>query len=154
MDKEYLSERKKRFCSAYLRTMDPWAAAAEAGARAEDGFSLLQDERVKRRLESMRSAAADQILREDVVRRLCELAFGRSSDAIRLAMQGGEAADPRSLDLSAVAEFRRTDKGGVEIKFLDRIRALQALGELLGGEAADPSEFFRALESAGALEEA
>ena len=151
MAKEYISGKKKEFCSAYLKTMDPWKAAAVAGV--EDGFALLGDRQVQQRLESMRSAAAAQILREDVIRRLCELAFGRSSDAVRLAMDGAEALDPGELDLSAVAEFRRTDKGGVEIRFLDRIRALQALGELLGGGEGDSADFFRALEAAGDLGE-
>ena len=151
MMKECTSAQRKAFCAAYLQTMDPAGAAQQAGA--DDGFELLQDQRVKNRLETLRAAAAAQILREDVIRRLCQLAFGRSNDAVMLALSGEKEMDPRQLDLSAVAEFKRTDKGGLEVKFVDRIRALQALAELLGGDEADPSDFFRALEAAGDLEE-
>ena len=38
-----------------------------------------------------------------------------------------EEADLETLDLSAVAELKVTDKGGVEVKLIDRIRALEAL---------------------------
>ena len=64
------------------------------------------------------------------VRRLAQLAFGRVNDAARLALHSGEA-DLETLDLSAVAELKVTDKGGVEIKLMDRIRALEALCGLL-----------------------
>lgn len=124
------------FCRAYLRTMDPERAAAECGR--QDGFSLLAAESIQSRLEKMRTDAASQLRREDVLRRLAQLAFGRANDAVRLALRPGEA-DPESLDLSAVAELKVTDKG-VEIKLVDRVRALETLCTLLessGGAGAE-----------------
>lgn len=138
------------FCTAYLATMDPRRAAELAGRG--DGFALLRSEQTTKRLTQMREAAAGQIQREDVIRRLCELAFGRANDAIALALAPPEKRpDPKELELSAVAEFKVTDKGGVEIRFTDRIRALEALAELLGADNGKegPADFFRALETAG-----
>ena len=101
----------------------------------------------------MREAAAGQLRREDVLRRLAQLAFGQANDGVRLAMQG-QSALAEGLDLSAVAEIRVTDKGGVEIKFVDRVRALETLCELLGGESGSGAEdLFRALSAAGTEEE-
>ncbi|MCI6054464.1 terminase small subunit [Dysosmobacter sp.] len=138
-------ESEARFCRAYLRTMDPERAAAEAGRK--DGFALLEQETVRSRLEIMRSGAAAQVRREDVLRRLAQLAFGRANDAVRLALgQGG--TDPEGLDLSAVAEFRVTDKGGVEVKMVDRVRALETLWGLLDGGADGAEELCRALAEA------
>lgn len=140
------------FCRAYLRTMDPERAAAESGLR--DGFSLLGTKTVQARLERMRASAAGQLRREDVLRRLAQLAFGRANDAVRLALHPGEV-DPEGLDLSAVAEFKVTDKGGVEVKLADRVRALEALCPLLedgGGQGAEA--LYRALtEGCGEAEE-
>ena len=113
--------RAERFCGKYLQCMDPDQAAAAAGCG--DGYAMLETKLVQRRLERMREAAAGQVRREDAVRRLAQLAFGRVNDAARLALHSGEA-DLESLDLSAVAELKVTDKGGVEIKLIDRIRAL------------------------------
>ena len=56
-----------------------------------------------------------------------------------------------TLDLSAVAELKVTDKGGVEVKLIDRIRALEALYGLLSEEKAEGAgELYRVLtEAAG-----
>jgi hypothetical protein len=64
---------------------------------------------------------------------------------VALALHAGEA-DVESLDLSAVAEFRVTDKGGVEVKLVDRVRALATLCELLEtGGSQGAEELYRAL---------
>lgn len=141
-----MSQEKRDFCAAYLRTMDPERAAEVCGC--EDGFAMLGKKSVRARLEKMRRAAAEELRREDAVRRLAQLAFGRANDAVRLALCPKEA-DPETLDLSAVAELKVTDKGGVEIKMVDRVRALEALcGLLEDGGGAGAEELYRALEDA------
>lgn len=134
-----------KFCRAFLGTMDPERAAEMAGR--QDGFTLLERTATQARLDRMRAAAAGQIRREDAVRRLAQLAFGRANDAVRLALRPGEM-DPETLDLSAVAEFKVTDKG-VEVKLVDRVRALETLFNLLEGSEGDGvQELYRALEEA------
>ena len=95
----------------------------------------------------MRSDAAGQLRRDDAVRRLAQLAFGRANDAVKLALRAG-GTDPDQLDLSAVAEFKVTDKG-VEVKLVDRVRALETLCSLLeSGEGHGAEELYRALAEA------
>lgn len=143
-EKSAAADRRKRFCRAYLRTMNPELAAAESGGG--DGFDLLATEHVQRRIERMREAAAGQLRREDVLRRLAQLAFGESRDGVRLALEGRQA-DLTDMDFSAVAEIRVTDKGGVEVKFADRVRALEALCALLesGDAQGGARELYQAL---------
>ena len=119
---EKLKGQAEAFCRKYLQCMDPDQAAAMAGCA--DGYA--------------------------VVRRLAQLAFGRVNDAARLALHS-EEADLETLDLSAVAELKVTDKGGVEVKLIDRIRALEALYGLLSEEKAEGAgELYRVLtEAAG-----
>lgn len=137
------------FCRAFLRSLDPEGAAASAGI--PDGFGALGRKTVQARLEKMRGDAAGQIRKEDAVRRLAQLAFGRANDAVRLALHPQEM-DAGALDLSAVSEFRVTDKGGVEVKLLDRVKALEALCGLLDC-AGDAGLLYQALENAaGQLE--
>lgn len=133
--KDYLSAaRRKRFCAGYLRTLDPERAAVEAGVK--DGWALLADEAVRQELAGMRTLRAGEVRREDALRRLTELAFGRANDAVVLALSPErERLDVQGLDLSAVSEFKVTEKGAVEIRFLDRIKALEALCLLLERQA-------------------
>ena len=134
------------FCRTYLRTMDPERAAAAVGRR--DGFALLGQQGNREKLERMRGDAAAQLRREDALRRLAQLAFGRANDPVRLALDP-KGADPEALDLSALAELKVSDRE-VEIKLVDRVRALEALAGLLesgGGDGAE--ELYQALEAAG-----
>ena len=56
----------------------------------------------------------------------------------------------RKMDLSTVAEFKRGANGAVEIKFVDRVKALGTLYEMLGGgDENEAAEFLQALEQAG-----
>jgi len=145
-------EEEREFCAAYLGTMDPERAAAASGRG--DGFAMLGKKGTRSRLEKMRSAAAAELKREDALRQLAQLAFGRADDAFRLALDP-RGADPSELDLSAVAEFKVTDKGGVEVKLVDRVRALEALFGLLDDGGPEAEALYQALEgAAGQLEDA
>ena len=115
---------------------------------------MLGKKSTRARLEKMRHAVSAELRREDAVRRLAQLAFGRANDAVRLALTP-KGVNPGTLDLSAVAELKVTEKG-VELKLVDRVRALETLCGLLedsGGAGAE--ELYRALEdAAGQMEDA
>ena len=87
-----------------------------------------------------------RIRREDVTRRLAELAFGKANDCVRLALE--EAPKLGKLDLSLLSEIKRNEKGTVEIKLIDRLKALEQLAQAAGQEGVDPEEFLRALQGA------
>lgn len=94
---------------------------------------------------------AKEVDRQEVIRALVKIALSRPNAAVELAYMDKPARRTIcQLDLSAVSEFKRGDRG-VEIKFIDRVKALDTLYSLLGGETDDGqiSEFLRALEEAG-----
>lgn len=88
-----------------------------------------------------------KISREDVTRRLAELAFGKANDCVRLALE--DAPELGRLDLSLLSEVRRNDKGTVEIKLIDRLRALEQLAAVAGEKSEDLEEFLQALNGGG-----
>ena len=150
MNKTRSEESRGRFCRAYLEMPDAVRAARESGV--EDGWKALGSREVQRFLERARQSAWESVRGEDVVRRLCQIAFSRPNDAVALAC-GESGKSVAELDLLAVAEFKYRE-GAAEVKFLDRIRALQVLGELLCGGSVSGDDvardFFAALvESAG-----
>ena len=85
-----------------------------------------------------------KICRSDVTRRLAELAFGRANDCVRLALEDNLCLD--DLDLSLLSEVKRNDKGTVEIKLIDRLRALEQLAQTAGEEKTDVDAFLQALQ--------
>ena len=85
-----------------------------------------------------------KVSRSDVTRRLAELAFGKANDCVRLALED----DPNlgRLDLSLLSEVKRNDNGTVEIKLIDRLRALEQLAQVAGEDTQDLEAFLQALQ--------
>ncbi len=86
-----------------------------------------------------------QIRKEDVTRRLAELAFGKPNDCVRLALE--EMPDLTGLDLSLLSEIKRSEKGMVEIKLIDRLKALEQLSVSTEDDSGQVEELIRALQS-------
>ena len=85
-----------------------------------------------------------KVSRADVTRRLAELAFGKANDCVRLALEDDPSLD--KLDLSLLSEVKRNDKGTVEIKLIDRLRALEQLALVAEEEKTDLESFLQALQ--------
>ena len=85
-----------------------------------------------------------KLTREDVARRLAELAFGAANDCVKLVLD--ENAEVDGLDLSLLTELKRNDKGTVEVRLVDRLRALEQLATLAQGQGTDLESFLHALQ--------
>ena len=96
------------------------------------------DKPLKQRIRS------GDIRRQDVTRRLAELAFGKANDCVKLALEENLCLD--ELDLSLLSEVKRNDKGTVEIKLIDRLRALEQLAQTAGEQRSDVDAFLQALQ--------
>ena len=79
--------------------------------------------------------------------RLAELAFGKANDCVRLALED----DPQlsRLDLSLLSEVKRNEKGTVEIKLIDRLKALEQLAQTAVEDKDAAQEFLQALREGG-----
>lgn len=84
------------------------------------------------------------IRRQDVTRRLAELAFGKANDCVKLALEDDLCLD--DLDLSLLSEVKRNEKGTVEIKLIDRLRALEQLAQTAREDRSDMDSFLQALQ--------
>ena len=84
------------------------------------------------------------IRRQDVTRRLAELAFGKANDCVKLALEDDLCLD--DLDLSLLSEVKRNEKGTVEIKLIDRLRALEQLAQTAREDRPDMDSFLQALQ--------
>lgn len=80
---------------------------------------------------------------ERIRRQLRKLAFGKANDCVKLALC--EDVDIETLDLSMLTEIKRSDKGTVEVKLLDRTKVLEQLAQMADDGDEKAEEFLQAL---------
>ena len=91
--------------------------------------------------------------REEILKEIEDLAGCKVNDAVRLAFLSGEEMESLDgLDLSAITELKRNSSGTVELKFIDRLAALQWLLERTGAEDPQALKLYEALEKSAAAE--
>lgn len=76
--------------------------------------------------------------REKLLKQMRALAAAKVNDAVKLAYLSGEQLDLIDrLDLTAVTEFKRSGNGAVEVKFSDKMKAIEQLMRMEedGGES-------------------
>lgn len=101
-------------------------------------------EQKKRNSELKERIRSGKLKREDVARRLAELAFGKANDCVKLVLKEDAVLD--KLDLSLLSEVKRNDKGTVEIRLVDRLKALEQLALLAEAGGDDLESFLKALQ--------
>lgn len=151
-----LSERELIFCRHYVRTRTPREAALAAGypslfAKRRAAF-LLDNPLIGQEILRLEREERDKAsLKEQLIAGLVRASLGDISDAVRLLAMTDEEllSTAESLDLFCISEIKRPKGGGIELKFLDRIKALNALKELCEEEGGltDESGFLSALEA-------
>lgn len=151
-----LTEKEKLFCSYYSDSRNARSAAAKAGyglLSQKSGLKLLRRKDIRTELE--RIDRSRLVSTEEVAAGYRQLAFGSVADALKLiySEETPTSAALEKLDLFNVSEIKRPKGGGIEIRFFDRMKALEHL-EALNGSAEENSAlpFYAALEkSADAL---
>ena len=142
-----LTAREKLFCSCYVNCGNYKEAAVLAGYSQPEkavSFLTMRDDINEMIARIYRARAEDR--REKARAGYERLAFGSISDAVRLMFEeelSGEVL--ASYDLFNVAEIKRPKDGAMEIKFFDRLKALEKLEESDMPEKNSVSEFYSAL---------
>ena len=79
-----------------------------------------------------REKSEAQELRRELMAYLRRLAEWKNNDVVKLAFLEGEAANQvDDLDLTGVVELKRNANGTFEAKFVDKVRVLAMLRELM-----------------------
>ncbi|MBR4857920.1 MAG: terminase small subunit [Clostridia bacterium] len=143
-----MTDKERLFCSYYAEDGDARGCAARAGflvSPRRSAARLLAREEIRNeisRLEKERKA-----LSSEVEKGLRRLAFGSVADALKLMLceETMTAEEIERLDLFNVSDIKRPKGGGLEIKFFDRLKALERLEKLSTGEENTQSSFVQAL---------
>lgn len=130
MKRNGLTPREKEFCRKYISCGDAIEAALYAGYKKSPlkyADELLSREEVTReiaRLCELRRQTAAELARAGYQR----LAFGSISHAVSLLYMDNPSREQLDeMDLFCVSEIKRPKDGSMEIKFFDRLKALEKL---------------------------
>ena len=150
-----LKEKEKLFCSYFSEMRNARAAAAKAGygiLTHRSAVKLLAREEIRKEIE--RIDRTRLVSAEEVISGYRQLAFGSVADALRLVYseENPDKFEMEGLELFNVSEIKRPKGGGIEIKFFDRLKALEHLEAMCDGGKDDDSAlpFYMALEKSAA----
>lgn len=147
-----LSKKERTFCSCYVGSGDIKDAALKAGYvknPEQAGKKLLcrsdiVDEIAK--LSQLQKKSLGQMASVGYQR----LAFGNIADAISLLYkEEPDIAELKKMDLFLVSEIKRPKDGAMEIKFFDRLKALEKL-EVLSPKNENEMSFYEAIRQGAA----
>lgn len=148
-----LTGREELFCRLYVSCRNSREAAFRAGYNVCPEITsrkLMAKSAIRETIDRMKRETV--FTAEEVKAGLHRIAFASSADAVKLLLCEDYAdLDIEELDLFNVAEIKRPKGGGLEIKFFDRIKALEKLGDL--SEASKENSavpFYEALEKSAA----
>ena len=127
-----LTSKETEFCRQYAVLKNAREAAARAGYMFPEsaGLKLLCRPQIAEKIEVFSEDLGRQAQAIDGLRRI---AFGSVTDAVKLIMSPDELKSIDELDLFMISEIKLPKSGGVELKFFDRIKALEALASVSDG---------------------
>ncbi|MDO4380367.1 MAG: terminase small subunit [Clostridia bacterium] len=146
--KKTLSAKEELFCTYYVLDRNGREAAAKSGYRSpqRSAAKLLK----KKEILAFIKAADEKAKRksEDIAAGYYRLAFGCVADAVKLIFCDEiSESELEKADLFSVSEIKRQKGGGIEIKFFDRLKALEKLESLsLSDSNASAKAFYSAIE--------
>ncbi len=150
--KKTLTPKEQLFCSYYSLRRNGREAAVKAGYRLPErsAAKLLEKKAVLDEIERLdkKKAITDRAIAAGYYR----LAFGCVSDAVNLMFTDNPLSeDVENMDLFNIADIKKAKGGGVEIKFFDRLKALEKLEQLSAQHVgAESNPFYEAIEKGAA----
>lgn len=150
MNEKKLTKKELDFCRWYVQLRNPRESALRSGFTIlpeQQALSLLSKKGIRQKIAELeKENTADQNL---ISAGLQRLAFGSVTDAVKLILSTSDNSSPDidSLDLFNVSEIKFTSGKGIEIKFFDRLKALEKLSDLSCDDGDDGMlSFYQAIE--------
>ena len=149
-----MTPKEDKFCCFYALNGNARLSAVLSGYKnvpEVKAMKLLMRKDIAEKIRNYRKICSED-LKALAITGYRQLAFGSIADCIKLLY--GEFSDISALDtmnLSMISELKKPKDGSMEIKFFDRLKALEKLTEIeqLSEESSIP--FYQALEKSADL---
>ena len=154
MKKGKLTKKELLFCHCFAMCANAREAASKSGYASPEraGMKLMARKEIRDEINSLGLQNADK---KEIVSGLKRLAFGSVADCLKLILaEGDENFEIESMDFFNISEIKKPKGGGLEIKFFDRLKALEKLSAICeNGEENSSMPFYEAIrKSAKALD--
>ncbi len=144
-----LTPKEKQFCFFYVNTGNIGESALKAGYTNKPnkyGSKLISKKEIIQEIEKLYEQK-----KKNLLYMACSgyerLAFGNISDAVKLVFTDNmDLHQISQMDLFNVSEIKKLKDGAMEIKFFDRIKALEKLQQMNFTEQKQTLSFYNAIE--------
>lgn len=144
-----LNKKELLFCHYYINTGNSKESAILAGYKTfpeKKGVELLSNNKITEKIENMYLEKKKNLMYK-ATSGYERLAFGNISDSIKLLFcENLNPNDLDKMDLFNISEIKKPKDGAMEIKFFDRIRALEKLEQINLNSYSEKEPFYYALE--------
>lgn len=126
-----LSSKERLFCTYYCLSRNGREAAAKSGYMfpEKNAVRLLKKKEIAAEIERIDKEKRTE--KTDIISGYYRLAFGCFADAVSLLFKEDITAEElQKMDLYNISDIKRKKGGDIEIKFFDRIKALERLEEI------------------------
>ena len=145
-----MTKREESFCCYYSSNGNVRMSAVMAGYAnnpEQEGQQLLMRNDISIKVKEYRNMRLND-LQFMALLGYERLAFGSIADCIQLLyMEKPDVKTLEGMDLYMISEIKRPKDGAMEIKFFDRIKALEKLSEAQQNSAENSLPFYKALEN-------
>ncbi len=144
-----LKPKEKLFCIYYCQYRNAELSAAMAGYPfpKKAGLRLIAKSGIKNEIEYLDDKFP--VTKGEVISGYRQLAFGTGCDAFRLlfADEPPSIGELDEMNLLNISEIKRPKNGGIEIKFFDRLKALEKLEDISTASNSDSAlPFYEVIE--------
>ncbi len=143
-----MTPKEEKFCCFYALNSNARLSAILSGYKGIPeikAMKLLARKDVAEKIRTYRKIYCDD-LRALAITGYRQLAFGSIADCVKLIYDTDNLPPLDTMNLFMISEIKKPKDGSMEIKFFDRIKALEKLTEIeqLSEESSIP--FYKALE--------
>ena len=131
-----LSPPERRFLAAYVWDGDAvsaymWAFhVTDRGVASRRGYALTRSVRIRRALRAYYNVVG--LTDADIVGEITALAFGTAADALGDDWEVKPLSELEDGALRSIAGVEKNSRGGVKVRFHDKLRALELLARVKG----------------------
>ncbi len=144
-----LKKKELVFCHEYIKTGNAKEAARLAGYKnkpEQKGTELMAKNEIPQKIEEIYTGKKKNLIYKATTG-YERLAFGSISDSVKLLFSENlRPEDLEKMDLFNISEIKKPKEGAMEIKFFDRLRALEKLEQIDMEQKGDKDPFYYALE--------